>query len=356
MQQMVGKRSVEFEKPPCILSAASVVGQKEGEGPLKNYFDIIFEDPTLGKDSWEEGESELVHQACMKAIEKSGLKKEEIRYVFAGDLLGQLIASTFGLKDMDIPLFGLYGACSTCGEGLALGAMTVAAGYAEQVLTVASSHFGSAEKQFRFPLEYGNQRPLSATWTVTGSGAFILSKNKKTGKDADKLNKESDKSYDVMIEGITTGTVVDYGIKDSMNMGAAMAPAACEVIVNHMKDFGRNPSYYDCIVTGDLGEVGHTILVDLCRQKGVDISNEHEDCGIKIFDAVNQNTGSGGSGCGCSATVLASYYIPKLRRGELKKILFIPTGALLSPVSFNEGDTVPGIAHGVVLEACDNNK
>ena len=182
------------------------------------------------------------------------------------------------------------------------------------------------------------------------------SKNKKTGKDADKLNKESDKSYDVMIEGITTGTVVDYGIKDSMNMGAAMAPAACEVIVNHMKDFGRNPSYYDCIVTGDLGEVGHTILVDLCRQKGVDISNEHEDCGIKIFDAVNQNTGSGGSGCGCSATVLASYYIPKLRRGELKKILFIPTGALLSPVSFNEGDTVPGIAHGVVLEACDNNK
>ena len=356
MNQRIGKWSLRFSEAPFIISEASIVGTKEGGGPLGGLFDMVGKDDKFGQNTWEEAESSMQADALSMALGKAKRRPEDIDYVFAGDLLGQSMATTFGLEKFKIPLFGVYGACSTCGETLSLAAAFAAAGYGDYIAAVTSSHFGSAEKQFRFPNQYANQRPICATWTVTGSGAFILSKNKKTGKDADKLNEDSDKSYDVMIEGITTGTVVDYGIKDSMNMGAAMAPAACDVIVNHMKDFGRNPSYYDCIVTGDLGEVGHTILVDLCRQKGVDISNEHEDCGIKIFDAVNQNTGSGGSGCGCSATVLASYYIPKLRRGELKKILFIPTGALLSPVSFNEGDTVPGIAHGVVLEACDNNR
>lgn len=334
MQQMMGKQSIAFEQPPCILSAASVVGKKEGEGPLKDYFDIIFEDPTVGKDTWEEGESELVRQACQKAIEKSGLKKEDIRYVFAGDLLGQLIASTFGLKDMDIPLFGLFGACSTSGEALSLGAMTVAAGYADQVLAVASSHFGSAEKQFRFPLEYGNQRPLSATWTVTGSGAFVLSSS----------------PGDIVISGITTGVIRDYGIRDSMNMGAAMAPAAAAVIYQNLKDFKIKPDYYDKIITGDLGKVGKGIVIKLLNDNGYDIMDQHMDCGIEIFDNSEQDTHSGGSGCACSAVTLAGLILDKLKTREWNRVLFVPTGALLSTVSFNEGQTVPGIAHGVMIE------
>ncbi len=334
MQQAIGKQSIAFEHPPCILSTASIVGKKEGEGPLKDYFDCIIEDPTLGKDSWEEGESELVRQACQKAIEKSGLKKEEIRYIFAGDLLGQLIASTFGLKDMNIPLFGLYGACSTAGEALSLGAMTVAAGYARQVLAVASSHFGSAEKQFRFPLEYGNQRPLSATWTVTGSGAFVLSQE--TG--------------DIVISGITTGVITDYGIRDSMNMGAAMAPAAASVIYQNLQDFNIKPDYYDRIITGDLGKVGKGILIKLLNDNGYDILDQHMDCGIEIFDNSEQDTHSGGSGCACSAVTLAGYIMDKLKTREWNRVLFVPTGALLSTVSFNEGQTVPGIAHGVMIE------
>lgn len=333
--QQKGKQSLAFDNPPCILSAASVVGQKEGEGPLQAFFDRIIEDPMVGKDSWEEGESELVRQACQLAIEKSGLRQQEIRYAFAGDLLGQLIASTFGMKDMGIPLFGLYGACSTAGEALSLGAMTVAAGYAQNVLAVASSHFGSAEKQFRFPLEYGNQRPLSATWTVTGSGAFILS-NASEG--------------DILIRGITTGTIVDYGIRDSMNMGAAMAPAAAAVIYQNLQDFARKPQEYDRIITGDLGKVGREILLKLLNDNGYDIQDEYMDCGIEIYDNTEQDTHSGGSGCGCSAVTLAGYIMDKLKKREWKRILFVPTGALLSTVSFNEGQTVPGIAHGVIIE------
>lgn len=217
MNKMVGKQSVSFSDPPCILGAASICGPKEAEGPLADYFDIRSEDPTFGKDSWEEGESEMIRQAVELAIKKADKKKKEIRYIFAGDLLGQLIATTFGIKDLDIPVFGLYGACSTCGEGLSLASMTVAAGYADCVVAATSSHFGSAEKQFRFPLEYGNQRPLSATWTVTGSGAFVVGKA------------EPEKGV-IQITGITTGRIVDYGVKDSFNMGACMAPAAADVI------------------------------------------------------------------------------------------------------------------------------
>lgn len=300
----------------------------------------------------------MQRDALTMALGKAHLDATDMDYVFAGDLLGQSMATTFGVENFRIPWFGVYGACSTCGESLSLAAAFVAAGYARHAVAVTSSHFGSAEKQFRFPNQYANQRPVSATWTVTGSAAFIVGSgaggneaqtgcgNEWTGGDnADSISKK------VQIEGITTGVVVDYGIKDAMNMGAAMAPAACELIVNHLSDFGRKASYYDRIVTGDLGSVGQKILIDLCRQKGVDISKNHEDCGMKMFDATNQNTGSGGSGCACSATVLSAYYLPKLRSGELKRILFVPTGALLSPVSFNEGESVPGIAHGVVLEA-----
>ena len=328
-----GKQSIMFEKPPCIVNYASIVGQKEGEGPLGKYFDKIEHDPMVGKDNWEEAESELQKKAASMALQKAGLMPEDIRYLFSGDLLGQIIASSFGMLELQIPMFGLYGACSTAGESLSLAAMTVAAGYAEHCLAVTSSHFASAEKQFRYPLEYASQRPLSTTWTVTGSGAFIVSTNGK-----------------VKITGITTGKMMDYGVKDSMNMGAAMAPAAADTIFQHFKDFDRTSNDYDLIVTGDLGVVGRELVLDLLKQKGYDITKQYFDCGIAIFDDKTQDTHSGGSGCGCSAVTLAGYLLPKLEQGELKRILFLPTGALLSTVSFNEGQSIPGICHGVVLE------
>ncbi|MCI9646363.1 MAG: stage V sporulation protein AD [Lachnospiraceae bacterium] len=334
MPQIVGKQSIQFEQAPYVLGSASIVGKKEGEGPLGKLFDVVGEDDKFGEDTWEEAESTLQKEAVMLAMGKAGLKKEDIRYIFGGDLLGQNIATTFGLLELNIPLFGLYGACSTAGESLSLAAMAVAAGYGENVLAVTSSHFASAEKQFRFPLEYANQRPLSATWTVTGSGAFVLGTRR--GK--------------VRVTGITTGKVVDYGIKDSMNMGAAMAPAACDTIYQHLQDFQRQQGDYDKIVTGDLGTVGQEILIRLLEEKGVDISKVHMDCGIEIFDSEEQNTNAGGSGCGCSAVTLSALLLPKLEKGTYKRILFVPTGALLSTVSFNEGQSIPGIAHAVVLE------
>ena len=329
-----GKQSIAFEKPVYIMSSASIVGPKEGEGPLKETFDAIVEDPTFGEDSWEKGESQMMKETAMLALRKAKLQEKDVRYLFAGDLLGQLIATTFGLMDLNIPLFGLYGACSTMGEGLSLASMTVHAGYADTVLAIASSHFGGAEKQFRFPLEYGNQRPMSSTWTVTGCGAFVLSKE----------------YGEVMITGITTGRVVDYGVKDSLNMGACMAPAAADVIYQNLKDFNRQPKDYDKIVTGDLGKIGKEILTKLLKDQGYDISAVHMDCGMEIYYDPEQDTHSGGSGCGCSAVTLAGKLMGELRQGKLKRILFVPTGALLSTVSYNEGQTVPGIAHAVVIE------
>ena len=342
MNQMLGSGSLCFSKAPFIISTASVVGTKEGEGPLKDCFDVISNDDTFGEENWESAESALQKEALTLTLGKINRKSEDVRYLFAGDLLGQTIASSFGLKDFEIPLFGLYGACSTCGESLSVASMTVAAGYADCVAAVTSSHFASAEKQFRFPLEYANQRPKSATWTVTGSGAFLLATEELAKKwKAEPLAK---------ITGITTGKIVDYGIKDSMNMGAAMAPAACDLIYRHFQDFQSKPEDYDHIITGDLGTVGSEILVDLLKGKGYDISKVHEDCGVKIFDGEEQGTGAGGSGCGCSAVTLSGHYLKLLKQGDLRKILFVPTGALLSTVSFNEGQTVPGIAHGVVIE------
>lgn len=337
MNMQIGKQSLQFAEAPFIISSANIVGTKEGAGPLKDYFDVVGEDDNFGQNTWEEAESTLQKEAFTMTIGKADLKPEDIRYLFSGDLLGQTIATSFGLMDFKIPLFGLYGACSTCGESLSLGAMCVAAGYADHVVSMTSSHFASAEKQFRFPLEYANQRPLSATWTVTGSAAFLIGKEKGP----------------VRIPGITTGTIEDYGIKDSMNMGAAMAPAASAVIKQHFIDFNRTPEDYDKIITGDLGTVGKEILIDLLKKDGYDISNVHTDCGIEIFDGQTQCTGAGGSGCGCSAVTLSAYFLKMLETGECKRFLFVPTGALLSTVSFNEGMTVPGIAHAVILEKAD---
>lgn len=330
-----GKASIEFDEMPYVLENASVVGQKESEGPLGAFFDRVITDPMAGMNTWEEAESQFQRILVETLLDKSGISKEEIRYIFSGDLLGQLIATSFGIQDFEIPLFGLYGACSTMGEAMSLGAVMVSAGYAENVIAMTSSHFASAEKQFRFPLEYGNQRPLSSTWTVTGAGGVIIS---------------SKKSGPCRIKGITTGKIMDYGIKDSFNMGAAMAPAASDVIYNHFMDFDIGPDYYDAIYTGDLGYVGQEILIELMNKKGFDISKIHRDCGIEIYDRETQGTNSGGSGCGCSATTLSAHIIREMQEGKLKKVLFVPTGALLSPISFNEGKSVPGIAHAVSLE------
>lgn len=340
MTQAVGNQSLKFTNPVSILSSASIVGKKEGEGPLGDLFDMICEDPICGCESWEEAESTLQKEAVTLALGKAKIKKEDIRYLFAGDLLSQTIASSFGLLDFGIPLFGVYGACSTCGESLSLGAMSIAGGFADRVVAVTSSHFASAEKQFRFPLEYGNQRPLSATWTVTGSGAFVL----------------SNEYSDIQISGITTGKIVDYGVKDSLNMGACMAPAASETIFANLSDFNYLPNEYDKIITGDLGYVGKEILLKLLKDKGYDITNQHTDCGIEIFDQNSQDTHAGGSGCGCSAVTLSAYIIKQLKDCNWKKVLFIPTGALLSTTSYNEGKSVPGIAHAVMIENKANHK
>lgn len=331
-----GKQSIAFEVSPYLEESASVVGKKEGEEPLGGMFDMVAEEDLFGENTWEEAESTMQKEACLLALGKAHLAPESIRYLFGGDLLRQGVATSMGVETLQIPMFGLYGACSTSGEALALASMSVAAGYGERMLAVTSSHFGSAEKEFRFPLGYANQRPLSAHWTVTGSGAFIVGKNRSH----------------VRITGVTVGKIVDYGLKDSQNMGACMAPAACDTIIQNLEDFERKETDYDRIITGDLGYVGQSILFDLMRGKEHDIKINHMDCGMTIFDQNLQDTHAGGSGCGCAAATLSAYILPKISRGEWKRVLFVPTGALMSTVSYNEGASVPGIAHGIVLEHC----
>ena len=334
MKQMQGKQSILFQNPVKILSHACVGGKKEGEGPIGKHLDLIVEDPMFGKENWEESESCFLKTAGEIALRKGKKKKKDVRMAFCGDLLGQLIASSFGIAELEIPYYGVYGACSSIGAALSIGAMAVNGGFADLVLSGCSSHFASAEKEFRFPLGYGSQRPYSATWTVTGAGAFLLNEDK----------------GDVQIRGITTGKIKDYGVQDPFNMGACMAPAACDTIWQNLQDFGRTPEDYSRIITGDLGYVGQSILFDLLLEKGYDIRGKHLDCGMTIFDQQTQDTHAGGSGCGCAATVLSAYILPKIERGEWERVLFVPTGALMSTVSYNEGASVPGIAHAIVLE------
>lgn len=345
MDQIIkGSQSLTFANAPYLISAASVTGSKEAEGPLGKLFDMTSEDDLFGAQTWEEAESTMQKEACVLALGKAHVAAEDVRYLFGGDLLRQGIATAMGVEGLQIPIFGLYGACSTSGEALALAAMSAAAGYGEYMLAVTSSHFGSAEKEFRFPLGYASQRPLSAHWTVTGSGAFLVRSAEKSGGNMKKSH--------VRIAGVTVGKIVDYGLKDSQNMGACMAPAAMDTIVRNFEDMDRTEQDYDRIITGDLGYVGQSILFDLVRGKGYDIRERHLDCGMTIFDQQTQDTHAGGSGCGCAAVTLASFVLPKIEKGEWKRVLFVPTGALMSTVSFNEGASVPGIAHGIVLEHC----
>ncbi len=340
MRKMAGKQSVLFENPPYIISESSVAGKKESEGPLGDYFDEVVEDGYFGGRSWEEAESKFLNRAAKLVIQKANLKNSDIRYLIGGDLLGQLISTSFGMTDLEIPLLGVFGACSTMGEAMIIGSTLVDGGYADKAIAITSSHFASAEKQFRFPLGYGNQRAPSASWTVTGSGAVIIASEP-----------PPDRKVKIRIKGATIGKVVDYGIKDNSNMGASMAPAATDTISRNFKDLNIQPGYYDKIITGDLGHIGSEILIDLLKQEGYDISSNHMDCGIEIFDKDTQDTHAGGSGCACSAITFTSYVLKKLKEKEWKRVLFCPTGSLHSKVSFNEGQTMPGIAHAVIVEA-----
>lgn len=343
----IGRSSIVFDTQVYILDSGSVVGQMEKEGPLGELFDEVGSDTNdmFGEDTWEKAESMLQQKAIDIVLQKTKLRAKDIRYLFAGDLLGQTIASSFGVLDFQIPFFGLFGACSTCGESLSLGSMTVAAGFAESVLCVTSSHFASAQKEFRFPLEYGGQRPLYASWTVTGSAGFVL--------QSEAMIKNGKKKPKAKITGITTGKIVDFGIKDSFNMGCAMAPAAMDVIYTHFQDFGTKPNDYDAIITGDLGQYGREALIKLLREKKLEAGDKLLDCGLLMYDTQKQDVHAGGSGCGCSATVLSAYLLRKIEKGEWNKILFVPTGALLNKVSFNEGQNIPGIAHAVLIESCN---
>lgn len=346
-----GKQSVSFLHPVYITHTASVVGSKEGDGPLGKQFDYITKDDMMQQTSWEEAEGALQKRAVEILLGKSCISAQCVDLLLAGDLLGQSIASSFGTASFPIPHIGLYGACSTCALTLINGAAWIAGGLAHKTVCVTSSHFASAEKEFRFPLAYGNQRPESSTWTVTGSGAFLLSDEVGINAKEHAIVSSDVSGALARITAATLGKIIDYGIKDSMNMGACMAPAAASTIAAHLKDFHMSPSEYDQIITGDLGTVGQTLLYDLLWKEKIDIQMRHMDCGVKIYDSAKQGTHAGGSGCGCSAVTLAAEILPKLARGEWKKVLFVPTGALLSKTSFNEGMTIPGIAHAVVLES-----
>ena len=328
----IGRQTVVLADPPSVAGFASVVGKKEGEGPLAASFDHIEQDDTFGEKSWEKAESAMQKLALAAALNKAGLTPSAMDYIFAGDLLNQCIGSSFAMRGQEIPFYGLYGACSNMAESLSLAAMLLDGGFGRRAAAVTSSHFCSAERQYRTPLEYGGQRTPTAQWTVTGSGALIL-------------DREGSGPY---VTHVTTGKIVDKGIQDANNMGAAMAPAAYDTIRTHLEDIGRKPSDYDLIVTGDLGALGKEILLDLFRRDGVELKNL-TDCGVLIYDLEGQDVHCGGSGCGCSAVVLAGLLLNGMREGRWHNLLFCGTGALLSTTSVQQGESIPSICHAAVI-------
>ena len=328
-----GKQSIRFDRSPAVLAHSAVVGKKEGEGPLRNYFDFIAADNKLKQKTWEKAESKLQELALDSAKRKAGLQYDDLDAVFAGDLLNQCIGSAFAGRGTNIPYVGLYGACSTMAESLLLASAAVNAGYCRRAAALTSSHFASAERQYRFPLGYGGQRTPTSQWTVTGAGCCIV----------------GDEGDGTRITGATVGKIADLGIKDANNMGAAMAPAAFGTLLAHFDDFSCGPEDYDLIVTGDLGQLGHDILLDQFSRIGVRLKGSYDDCGVMIFDRVRQDVHAGGSGCGCSASVLCGYLLTKMQQGGLRRLLFCATGALMSPVSAWQGESIPGICHAVAF-------
>ena len=330
----IGTQTFKLDNPVTIFETASIVGKKEADGPLAKYFDVCLQDEFFGEKTWEKAESKMIKFAIETVIRKSNIAVSDIDYLLAGDLLNQCISSSFGIRDFEIPFLGIFGACSTFVEGMMIGSMLLDGGAGNHALAATSSHFCSAEKQFRFPLELGNQRPPTSQWTVTGSSAAVLSKLG-TGP---------------FITHVTPGKIVDRGITDANNMGSAMAPAAVSTILTHLKDTGKKPTYYDAIITGDLGHIGKGIVLDLCKAEGFQLSSIYNDCGVLMFDKEKQDTHSGGSGCACCGTVFSGYFFNQLKEKKIKKMLLVATGALMNSTSTQQGESIPGIAHAISIE------
>ena len=335
-----GKQTYLFQHPAAVQSFAAIGSKREGEGPLGEYFDTINPDSTFGQKSWERAESRLHHDTVELAVKKAGLSYADLDCLLAGDLLNQCIGATFGVRELGIPYLGIYGACSNMAEGLLLASFLAESGLGHLGVSTAS-HFCTAERQYRFPLEYCGQRPPTSQWTVTGGGAGVV-----TGPAAQQPGQAGP-----WIQAAAIGTIEDKGIQDAANMGAAMAPAAAATILGFLSDTGTTPEDYDLILTGDLGQVGSDLLYELALREGVDLRPRHTDCGLLIYDRDRQDVHAGGSGCGCCATVLCSYILPALRAGRVKRVLFAATGALLSPTSTQQGESIPGIAHLICLTA-----
>ena len=332
-QKRLGRQTVALENPPAIIASANIGGKMEGQGPLGQWFDEWEEDSFFGQKTWEKAESAMQKRTLRRAVERAGLTPEQIDYVFAGDLLNQCIGTSFGLREFGVPFYGLYGACSTMGESLALAALMIDGGFAEYCAAMTSSHFCTAERQYRMPVPYGSQRTPTAQWTATAAGCSILAREGNGPR----------------VTHVTCGKIVDKGIKDANNMGAAMAPAAYDTLRAFFNETATAPEDYDRVITGDLGELGHAIVRDFFARDGVDLGDAFLDCGLLLYDRQRQDMHAGGSGCGCSASVFNGYLFDQLRRGVWKRIVFAPTGALLSPTSSFQGESVPGICHAVCL-------
>lgn len=337
MARRLGLQTLEISSGAYIIGNASMVGQKESEGPLGWCFDEVMKDDLIGEDTWEKAECRMFKETIELCAKKSGISMEEVQVVLGGDLLNQIITASFAARDLERPFLGLYNACSTMSESLAIGSLLIDGGGFENAVCATASHFCTAERQYRLPLEMGTQRTPTAQWTVTGAGATMLAKNSATPNPR--------------VTMATVGKVIDLGITDANNMGAAMAPAAADTLVAHLRETGRTPADYDLIITGDLGTVGWKLMAELCKREQVELTKDvYVDCGAEMFSP-QQDTHAGGSGCGCSASVLNGLYIDKLRKGELRRILFMATGALLSPTSSMQGESIPGISHAVCIEA-----
>lgn len=345
-ERKLGKQTVCFRRKPCILGEAAIGGKKESKGPLCSSFDLNLSDDMYGEKTWEKAESKMLKEAMLLALKKSGRKTQDIDVVLSGDLLNQIMSSSFMARDLHLPFLGLYGACSTMTESLLLGSMLVDGGFAHYIIAGASSHFCTAERQFRMPVEHGNQRPPSAQWTATAAGAVLVS---------DSMSSFEHGVRNICVECGTIGKVIDAGVKDANQMGSAMAPAAVDTILNHLEDTGRSLDYYDLVISGDLGYIGKEIVTDLLIDAGISsevVKRHYDDCGTMLYYREEQDVHGGASGCGCSAAVFCGDIIKRMRKGELSKVLLLSTGAMLSTISPFQGESIPGIAHGISLEIC----
>ncbi len=331
---------IRLKSPPTVAAWSSVAGKKEGEGPMAPYFDRIEPDGHFGAETWEQAESELQRRTLNLMLEKAGCSEGDISCIFAGDLINQCTSSTYALRHLDIPYLGIFGACATFAEGLLLAAVMQSGMELPRCAVLTSSHFSSAERQFRFPLSYGGQRTPNAQWTCTAAGAALLTPS----------------AAPPYLRGICIGRIRDQGLTDASNMGAAMAPAAADTIARYLSATRTRPADYDAIVTGDLGAVGSRLMLKLMEQNGYDLRSVHRDCGVMMFNSSTQDTHAGGSGCGCSASIICGYFLPKLQSGELRNILYAATGALLSPMLCQQGESIPGICHLVHLSHTDGKE